>query len=550
MKNKTLLLVLIALPLTMSCGKKETPDTRSDDVVILCTTDVHCAVDQNLGYAKLEAYKQEMLKSYKYVTLVDSGDFIQGDLIGSFSHGKNIVNIMNKMNYEVAVIGNHEFDYGIDVLSERISDFNGDILSCNFSYTGNKENKISDVKPYVIKTYGDLKIGFVGVTTPDSLSESTPSVFKEDGQFVYSFGNDTTESYYKCIQDNVDECNKVADYTVLLTHCGNDEYSHPYGSRDIIANTKGYVAVMDGHSHYDVVWEMVKNKDNKYIPLCDAGTQLTEFGKLVIHHDGTVSTEFIDEFDKTDKVVEDYVKEMKADTDAIGNRIVAESDVDLKISDDNGIRMVRSRETAIGNMVADAYRVVENADIGFINGGGIRSSISRGNVKFSDIFAVHPFGNYLMVKNVKGSEILDYLEHCSRFTKEEYFEGTNPSGEFGGFAQVSGLKYTIDTSIENHVEVDGQDNFIRVNGERRVKNVQVLENGNYVPLDENKTYKVSSVNYILHEGGNGANMFINDEDLETEVKYDYEVVIEYLKEYLHGNLAEKYSSVEGRITVI
>lgn len=550
MRKKLLLLPLIVTSLTLVSCKNKTKDNRSDDVVILYTTDVHCGVDKNLGYSKIEAYKQEMLKSYKYVSLADAGDYIQGDLIGSFTHGKNIINIMNKMNYEIAAIGNHEFDYGIDVLSERINQFQGDVVACNFSYKGSKQNKIEKVKPYVIKEYGDLKVGFVGVTTPQSLTESTPSVFKEDDQLVYSFASEITEGYYKCIQDNIDECNKVANATILLTHCGNDTSASPFGSRDIIANTSGYVAVMDGHTHSTVPWEMIKNKDNKYVPLCDAGTQLSEFGKLVIHHDGTISTEFINQYDKSDEAIENYVKEMKSETDAIANRIVAQSDVNLKITDENGVRMVRSRETTIGNMVADAYRIVENADIGFINGGGVRSSLSAGNIKFSDVFAVHPFGNYLMVKNVKGSEILDYLEHCSQYTASEYVVDGNPNGEFGGFVQTSGLKYTIDTSIPTSVVCDGDGNFIEVSGPRRVKNVQVLENGSYVDIDANKTYKVSSVNYILHEGGNGANMFINEPDLQTDVKYDYEVIIEYLTDYLHGNLSDKYSDVEGRITVL
>ncbi len=531
--------------------EEEEKDTRSDDVVILYSTDVHCGVDENLGYAKLSAYRNEMLKSYKYVSLVDAGDFIQGDLIGSFSHGESIIKIMNKMNYEIAAIGNHEFDYGIDELSQRISEFNGDMVACNLSYTGNKENKLNEVKPFVIKEYGNLKVGFVGVTTPATISESTPSIFKEDGEFVYSFEGQSTEEYFSCIQNNIDECNKVADYTVLLTHCGNAEDAHPFGSKDIIANTNGYLAVMDGHTHTTIDWELYKNKDNADVPLCDAGTKLNEFGQLIIHKNGSISTKLVKSYDKTDKVISDYVSELKAETDAIGNQVVAQSDVDLSIADENGVRMVRSREITIGNMVSDAYRVTTSSDIGFINGGGIRASINGGDVKFSDVFAVHPFGNYLMIKKASGSQILDYLEHCSRFTAEEYASEGKPVGEFGGFVQASGLKYSIDTSISTSVVVDPEtDNFLYVDGPRRVKDVKVLENGEYVDIDSEKIYTVSSINYILEEGGNGANMFISDEEVECDIRYDYEVLIDYLTNYLHGNLSEKYSSVEGRITVL
>ena len=548
MKKSLLLLTTILMSLSLaSCNK----DKRSDDVVILYTTDVHCGVDENLGYAKVEAYKNEMLKSYKYVSLIDAGDYIQGDLIGSFSHGQSIIEIMNKMNYEITTLGNHEFDYGINELSARINEFNGDVVSCNLSYLGSKENKLTKVKPYVIKDYGKLKVGFVGVTTPHTISESTPSIFKEDGQIVYSFANQSLDSYFKCIQDNIDKCNKEADYTILLTHCGNGDADKPYSSRDIIKNTSGYLAVMDGHAHSIVDWEILKNKDDKDVVLCDAGTKLNEFGKLVIHKNGTISTELIKEIEQSDENIANFVKELKTQTDQIGNRVVAQSDVDLSISDSNGIRMVRSRETTIGNLVSDAYRVVTNSDIGFINGGGVRADIHAGNVKFSDVLSVNPYFNYIMVKNVTGRDIMDYLEHSSRFTAYEYSKDGKPNGEFGGFAQVSGLKYTINTAIPSSVVVDpGTEDFIEVNGPRRVQNIQVFENGSYVDIVENKTYKVSSINYILDEGGNGANMFMDNDEVDIGIKYDYEALIDYLSNYLHGNLSEKYSSVEGRITVL
>lgn len=531
--------------------EEEKKDTRSDDVVILYSTDVHCGVDENLGYSKLSAYRNEMLKSYKNVSLVDAGDYIQGDLIGSFSRGESIIKIMNKMNYEVATLGNHEFDYGVEELSKRIDEFNGDIIACNLSYIGNKTDRLTHVKPYVIKDYGNLKIGYVGVVTPHTLSESTPSIFKEDGEIVYSFGNETTESYYNLIQETINECNEDADYTVLLTHCGNGEADEPYSSKDIIENTSGYLAVMDGHTHANVDWQVLKDKENNDVLLCDAGTKLNEFGKLIIHKDGSVSGELITEYDKTDEEIANFVSKMKSETDEIGNKVVATSDVDLSISDENGIRMVRSRETTIGNMVSDAYRIVTSSDIGFINGGGIRADIHSGDVKFSDIFAVHPFGNYLMVKNVLGSEILDYLEFCCQSTMSEYVHDDAPCGEFGGFPQVSGIKYTIDTSIPTSVVVDeATGDFVRVDGPRRVGNVMVLEDGNFVNIVEDKTYQVSSINYILNEGGNGANMFIHDDEVETPIRYDYEVLIEYLTDYMQGNLSSKYSEVEGRITVL
>ena len=189
--------LLIAISLS-SCEQ----DNRKDDVVLLYTTDVHCGVKDHLGYSAVEAYKKEMLKSYKYVSLIDAGDFIQGDIIGAFSRGLNIVDIMNEMKYEVVTIGNHEFDYGMDALEKVVDELNAEVISCNFKYIGKKTNKFSKVKPYTIKQYGNLKIGIVGVTTPHSLTEGTPSIFKEDGEVAYSFTNNDKETYYKCKNGN------------------------------------------------------------------------------------------------------------------------------------------------------------------------------------------------------------------------------------------------------------------------------------------------------------------------------------------------------------
>ena len=546
--KKTIQLLGMAFLALALCACEQ--DHRSDDVVFLYTTDVHCGVKDHLGYAAVASYKKEMAKDYKYVSLLDAGDFIQGDIIGSFSKGENIVDIMNEMAYDAVTIGNHEFDYGMDALSEVIEKLDAEVLSCNLKYIGSKTNKLAKVKPYTVKKYGDMKIGIVGITTPTTLSEATPSLFKEDGKLVYDFGNETKEAFYKCVQDNIDLCNKEADYTILLAHAGNDDTSHPWGSRDIIANTNGYLAVMDGHSHYDVNWEKVENKDGKEIPLCDAGYKLNEFGKLVIHKDGSISTDFLTDYAGRDEETGNFVDGKLNETKTIADRVVAHTDLALSVSDSNGIRMVRSRETAIGNLIADSCRIVPEADIGIVNGGAVRADLPAGDVTYGDVFAVHPFGNYIIIKEASGSHILDYLEHCSQATTKEYAQDGHPSGEFGGFAQVSGLKYTIDTSIPTPVITDKDGNFIGIDGPRRVKNVQVLQSGSYVDIDPNKTYKVAANNYILIEGGNGANMFLEDKEIEAPVRIDYQVIIDYVTKDLKGNLAEKYSSTEGRITVL
>ncbi|MBP5445884.1 MAG: bifunctional metallophosphatase/5'-nucleotidase [Acholeplasmatales bacterium] len=533
------------------CSKK----VNDKDIVIINTTDVHCAISTDeeknrLGYTKVMAYKNE-LKEDNYVSLVDSGDYLQGDLVGAISKGKYIIDVMNYVEYDVAALGNHEFDYGIDELVNRIDEFNGDIVSCNFSYIGNKENKFTKVKPYSLKKYGKFTIGYVGITTPETLVSSNPINFKEDGEVAYSFKGETAEGYYNCIQENINKCKKDgADYVVLLCHAGTNEENIPFMSTDIIKNTTGYVAVLDGHAHKDVSWTTFKDKKNKDVYLCECGTKLNEFSTLTITKNGEIKTNFVTEYDKTDAECDEYINTLNKAVDHLRNVVLTNIDISLSITDSDGVRMVRSRETQIGNLIADAYRIMMNADIAFINGGGIRDNLNAGDVTYGDIQAVHPFGNNVVTKKVLGSEILDYLEFASRSTQEKYKDSEgNAVGESGSFANVSGLKYSIKVSLPSAVVTDINGNFVEVKGKRRAFRVKVLSNGEYVDIDPDKYYTVASNDYILISGGDGVNMFVNEEIVPNAQYFDYEVVINYIVDVLHGQLADKYNDIEGRIII-
>ena len=526
-----------------------------EDIHILCTTDVHCAIDENIGYSSFVAYANNLKKDNKYVSLVDSGDFIQGDFVGAISKGEYIVEIVNKVGYEAMTMGNHEFDYGMDQLQSVINKLNPDVLSCNVRYTGKKTNKLSKVKPYKIVKYGPIKVGYVGVTTPFSIGDATPSTFMEDGEFVYNFSNQTKETYYSTIQTNIDEVkSKGADYVILLSHCGyGDEYGFS-GSGEIIKNTTGLTAVFDGHSHKDISWTSFKDKDNKDVLFVDSGTKLSEFSQLTIKTDGTFETKFITECKEKDPDMEACIADIKTRFEELSKKVVATSDIELGINDSDGVRLVRTRETTIGNLCADAYRYITNADIAVVNGGGIRAKLPAGNITYADIKSVHPYGNELRLVNATGQQILDYLEFTSRDTTADYKEqGTDGNymakGENGAFAQVSGLKYTIDTSIPASIQIDENNMFVAVTGPRRVKNVQVENNGTWTNIDVNKTYKFSSHNFLIDGGGDGANMFMNCEHLDCTKKADYEVLIDYIIDGCKGNLSKKYSNTEGRITV-
>lgn len=554
----------------LSCGEKDNNDKKDEetkdviddkkdeevksvdinDINVIFTTDVHCGIEDNIGYSSFKAYKNDLLKTNKYVTTVDAGDAIQGDFVGAISNGSYIVDIMNEVGYDIWTVGNHEFDYGIDILNQCFDKFNGSVLSCNIKYEGFNTNKLTKIKPYEIVKYGDKSVGYVGVTTPATTTSSNPSSFKENGELVYNFYGELNQ-FYNCIQTNIDECKQNgADYIVLVAHVGYGDECKPWDIAGVINNTRNVTAVIDGHTHKDISSIYEEDLDGKMVPICEAGTKLKEFGHLIITPSGNVEIGYVAKYDKKDTGVDNLIKNINKSLDDIANEVVAHSNIALSCSDSNGIRMVRNRETAIGNLVADAYRFVGNTDIGFINGGGIRADLPSGDITFKDVKGVHPFGNTICSIKASGQKIADYLEFCSRFTQGDYKANGEALGETGAFANVSGLKYTIDTSIQSTVEVDKTGIFVKVAGERRVKNIMVLNGDTYEPLDLNKTYTITSHNFLLLSGGDGANMFMDCEIISTGQLCDYQVLADYLKDKLDGDIAAKYSNIEGRITVL
>ena len=544
---KILSLLLLLVFITTSCSH-----ITPVDINIIYTTDVHCGISDNITYPGVSGFKKELEKQSKYVSLVDCGDALQGDYIGSVSKGKYIIDIMNKMGYDLFTLGNHEFDYGMSELKSRISEFNGDVLSCNLKYTGKNENKLSSVLPYKILSYAGTKVGFVGVTTPSSITDSTPTNFMEDNEYVYNFTNDTKEEFYSCIQTSVNAAKKKgAKYVVLLAHLGDSETYGDYSSEAVCKNTKNIDVILDGHAHIDVDSEYHKNLDGKDVPISEAGYKLDRMGLLTIKKDWTIELGLKekDSTIKDDEEVANYINTITEEANELGKRIVATSDQALTITDSNGIRLVRSRETAIGNLIADSYCYATGTSISFVNGGGIRDNLKSGNISFEEIQSIHPFGNTLCVANVKGSQILDYLEFVTKEVQKEYVKDSKPYGEFGAFASVSGLKFKVNTDIESSVTVDTNHMFVEVSGERRVHDVLVLENGEYKALDSNKIYQVSSSNYILLNRGDGATMFKEIEIIKKDIMLDYEAVISYIVDELQGKIKEKYSTVEGRIVI-
>lgn len=535
--------------LLCSCGDGK---QGQKDIIILYTNDVHCAVDENTGYAGLAAYKRRMQEKTPYVTLVDCGDAIQGAAIGLVSKGEYPLQLMNRTGYDLAVPGNHEFDYGMDRLSEVIEASEAQYLGCNIRYTGEGENALAAVKPYQIKSYGDTDIAFIGVCTPENITSSTPVYFMDEtGEFVYDFygGNDAAD-FYRQVQETIDECrSKGADYVIVLAHLGIDDDSAPFRSLDLIEHTSGVDAVLDGHSHSVIPCQFAKDQSGKEVPLSSTGTELAYIGQLTITTGGTIATGLI-AYPEKDEETAAYIGEIQADFTDDMNRVVGQSKIPLSISSETGIRMVRNRETAIGDFCADAYRVVSGAEIAIVNGGGIRADLPAGDITCGDLIDVHPYGNSLCVAKVSGQDILDALEMANRSVQAQYSDGENALGENGGFLQVSGLTFTVDTSIPSTVVMDDKEMFISCGNARRVKDVKVLQkDGSYAPLDPTRTYTLASQNYLLKKGGDGLSMFMDKPLTIDEGLADYQILIDYINDSLDGVIGTAYEKAQERILI-
>ena len=547
-KRIALVMVIAFVGLTMvfAQGAAEALEAQKD-IVVLYTNDVHCAIDNNIGYAGLATYKAEMEKD-NFVVLVDAGDAIQGDTISTVSKGEYLVDIMNEVGYDFCVLGNHEFDYGTDVLSSLLEKAEAQYLNATITYTGNGKNLLAKTVPYAIERYGFLDVAFIGVSTPESITKSTPRYFMEGDEFVYDFA--AGEDLYKTVQSVVDEVReKGADFVVVISHLGVEEGSEPNRATDLIANTTGIDALIDGHSHTTAPFELIADKSGKKVVYTQTGTKLNAIGKLTITKDGSIKAELVSEAEK-DPEVTAFIDNLKSEYESLVNTVVAHTAVELSITDENGVRAVRNRETAIGDLCADAYRAVADTDIAFVNGGGIRATIKKGDITTANMISVHPYGNYLCSCYATGAEILDALEHSVANTQAVAAQDGKAVGESGGFLQVSGLKFTIDTSIPSSVKKDDKGLFVAVEGERRVKDVYVEKNGEWEPIDPEATYTVACHNYMLQDMGDGYTMFADNQYILDNVMLDNQVIITYICDFLGGNVGEEYSAPQGRITII
>ena len=545
---KKFLALLLSVLMLLGCtamAEEAAPAGLTKDIVILFTSDVHAGLDMGWGYAGVAAVRDSYAVN-NHVVLVDNGDAIQGETIGTLTSGKAIVEMMNATGYDVAVPGNHEFDYGMDnflMLANEVAAY--PYVSANFTYMDDPL-----FAPYVIKEFDGVKVAFVGVTTPRTLTSSTPTYFQdENGNYVYGFCQDETgAAFYAAIQTAVDNARaEGAQYVIICGHLGTEETCEPYTSIDVIYNVSGIDAVLDGHAHETMPSNVVKGVDGKDVVRVACGTKLANIGVLTISVDGTITGSLLSWynavsptqlFQLTGNVV-DTCEAKIAELEVVRQTVVAFTENTLYIKDpETDVRIVRSAETNLGDLCADAYRAMSGADVAFVNGGGVRAQIPAGNITLDQIYSVHPFGNVMCMVEVTGQQILDALEWGAR----------NNPGENGGFLQVSGLTYEIHTYIPSSCVQDDNGMFVCVDGEYRVKNVMI--GGEPLVLD--KTYTLASHNFMLKSAGDGFSMFAGAKLIIDESLIDNQVLISYITQNLGGVVGAEYANPygQGRIVAV
>ena len=503
------------------------------DITILYTNDVHTYIDKQspkLTYAAIAALKKSYQDDGKNVLLVDAGDHVQGTAYGSMDEGATIIQLMNAAGYDAATPGNHEFDYGMDRAKELMADADYPYLSCNWVNLPLNNRVLSDVKYFRI---GGRTIAFVGITTPETITKSTPAYFMDKNQkrYVYDIlGGEDGQKLYSAVQKSINKARMIADYVIGLGHLGVDPSSSPWTSKEVIEHTSGLDAFIDGHSHTVMECEWVKDLSGKAVALTQTGSYFANVGEMTIKADGSIATQLVPTYDGLDSAVAGIQTEWVSAVDDMLGEKIAVAETNFYISDPaTGKRRIRLGETNLGDFVADGiysyFNEVEqlHCDVAIMNGGGIRADVNAGDWSFKTCKQVSPFGNVACLMSVTGKQIQDALEFAARFV--------GPDGqENGGFLHVAGATYEIHTDIPNTVQTDDKNVWIgSATGTPRVQNVKIYDktSGTYVPLDEGKTYALAGMNYTLRNLGDGFAMFDGAELIKDYVAEDYLVMSTY-----------------------
>ncbi len=531
-----------------------TPQKQSinEEVTILYTNDVHGYInnkvkDDNeneidgISYANIKALKDELINEGKNVLLVDDGDHAQGTAYSALNNGEDMIKIMNAVGYDLATLGNHEFDYGQYQAFHLMDLADFDYVSCNF--TSLEDNSLV-LEPYKVFEIGNLKIAFVGISTPETITSSTPSYFMDEkGNYIYGFcGDQTGQELYDAVQNAIDSASKEADVVIGLGHLGVDPSSVPWTSKEVIEHTSGFDAFIDGHSHTKMEQEEMKDKDGNTVVLTQTQSYLSYIGEMNVSvKDGNVSitTKLIDDYDKRDETVQTVVDEVIDNVNKQLDESIADTSTPFYITDPiTNERICRKTETNSGDIVVDAFYWYFNeykqmdCDVAIYNGPGLRADSLNGLTTLRDCKTLLPFGNVVCMIEVSGQILLDALEYSVRTLPGE-----------SDILIGAGLKYNIDTSVEPTSVGDeaGMWKAGPTSGEYRVNDVQIYnkETGNYEPLDLTKNYKLAGANYSLRNGGSGLAMFYDANLVIDYVGEDYMILAEYIKAFSNGEVSSK-----------
>lgn len=535
--------MLLALTMTISLAlpAQAMAADKSDDIVILYTNDVHTYIDGKISYDVIAGVKTYLQGLYENVLLVDAGDHIQGTAYGSMDKGETIIDLMNSSNYDLATLGNHEFDYGM-VGRIKVTDNWAEFpyVSCNFYEEENGIRKDNVLDSYKLFELGDEKVAVIGITTPESFTKSTPAYFQdESGNYIYGIaGGSDGSALYADVQAAINDAKEEgATQIIALGHLGDDLSSQPFTSEETIANVSGLDAFIDGHSHSTITGKTVKDKEGNDVLLTQTGEYFNKIGMMTIDAEtGEITTELLGVDheivasatpDAETKAIKDAW--LTAVDEELGQKI-GTTEVNFDNYDANGNRLVRKQETNTGSFAADAlYFLFDNmdmdVDVAIMNGGGVRNKAITGNLTYKVCKSIHTFGNVACLQTITGQQLLDALEWGARQA---------PTVEVGGFLHVAGVTYEIDGTIESSLVQD--DKGVWVSGptdEYRVKNVKVYnkETDTYEALDLTASYNLAGYNYTLRDLGDGFAMFDGAVNVLDYVMEDYMVLANYVKAF-------------------
>lgn len=529
---------------------KETPVEPGEldgKTVILHSNDVHGsimtindkgkpeAVGSLMGYANMAALAADYEAKGANVIIADAGDFSQGSTYVSTSKGLEAVNMMNAAGYDIATLGNHEFDYGYAQLTDNLKSAKFDVVCCNIlDADGNlvfAPSKVVDVD--------GVKIGFIGVNTPESQTKANPALIQG---LKWLSGEDMV----KAVQAEADKLAETVDVTVVLAHLGVDDSSVPNTSYDLLRGLNGVDFIIDGHSH-----TVLKATAEK--PIQSTGTAFNNIGVIVIDNEKKAieSNELVEitKDSAKDETVAAAAQAIIDKIDAEYGEVFAKSDVDLngaRSVDANGVYGNRDGETNLGDLITDSmvWQVKQNLDgitvpaeniVAITNGGGIRAAIAKGDITKKDVNTVLPFGNTIAVVYVTGAELIEALEastYCS------------PASAIGGFPQVAGIEMTVDPDKAydaNEETYPGSTYY----GPKTINRV-TIDSINGKAFDEKATYAVITNNFLAAGGDTYYAFASASAQFDTGIPLD-EALMSYIADELNGVVGQQYAGPQGRV---